>query len=500
MPVTRMLSRVSFRPQALGEAGQGELAREVGDHVRRDRLAADRDDVGDPARTACARMWGRAASVVWTAPQKFVSIRLPIVVLGHRRHRPDDHDPRVVDQHVDPPEPLDRPRDEGPRLLGDRSRRSGRPGRPSAPSRTSAAAASRSPASRAARTSVAPRRAACLARIRPRPVEAPVMTTTLPANSIRRRLRSQVLRPSSAPAPARVPISSLSLVRIAIDPRSRSGRRAGADAVARADASLRRESAAYRVPSGLSLGKATAARISWDAVEVPTASPSKSRPGAAMPGRVFITRPIPEPGPSLLARVAGQVERTPRIAALTPERLRRPSPGRDGVLCLLTDTDRRAGPGGGRGVPGLRQHGRRLQQRRRRRRRPALGILVTNTPGVLTEATADLTWALILAVARRVVEGDAEMRAGRFPGWGPLYMLGGDVTGRDPRPGRTRPDRRGRRRPRRGVRDATAPPRSAAEPRAGGPRARGPSTLDEPARRSPTSSACTSRSRPRRGT
>ena len=58
------------------------------------------------------------------------------------------------------------------------------------------------------------------------------------------------------------------------------------------------------------------------------------------------------------------------------------------------------------------------------------GILVTNTPGVLTEATADLTWALILAAPRRVAEGDRVMRAGRFPGWGPNYMLGGDVTGR----------------------------------------------------------------------
>ena len=58
------------------------------------------------------------------------------------------------------------------------------------------------------------------------------------------------------------------------------------------------------------------------------------------------------------------------------------------------------------------------------------GILVTNTPGVLTEATADLTWALILAVPRRVAEGDRVMRAGTFPGWGPNYMLGGDVTGR----------------------------------------------------------------------
>jgi glyoxylate reductase len=56
-------------------------------------------------------------------------------------------------------------------------------------------------------------------------------------------------------------------------------------------------------------------------------------------------------------------------------------------------------------------------------------ILVTNTPGVLTDSTADLTFALILAVARRVVEGDAMMRAGKFPGWGPLYMLGTEVSG-----------------------------------------------------------------------
>ena len=56
-------------------------------------------------------------------------------------------------------------------------------------------------------------------------------------------------------------------------------------------------------------------------------------------------------------------------------------------------------------------------------------IPVSNTPGVLTECTADLTLALILAVARRVAEGDQEMRAGRFQGWGPLYMLGSDVSG-----------------------------------------------------------------------
>ncbi|MGO8685787.1 MAG: 2-hydroxyacid dehydrogenase [Candidatus Dormibacteria bacterium] len=52
------------------------------------------------------------------------------------------------------------------------------------------------------------------------------------------------------------------------------------------------------------------------------------------------------------------------------------------------------------------------------------GIAVGHTPGVLTDATADLTMALLLAVARRLVEGDAALRAGEFRGWEPGYMLG----------------------------------------------------------------------------
>ncbi|HEU4339592.1 MAG TPA: D-glycerate dehydrogenase, partial [Planctomycetota bacterium] len=59
-----------------------------------------------------------------------------------------------------------------------------------------------------------------------------------------------------------------------------------------------------------------------------------------------------------------------------------------------------------------------------------LGILVANTPGVLTESTADLTWALILAVARRVVEGDAMVRAGRFKGWDFDLMRGLELRGK----------------------------------------------------------------------
>ena len=52
------------------------------------------------------------------------------------------------------------------------------------------------------------------------------------------------------------------------------------------------------------------------------------------------------------------------------------------------------------------------------------GIAVTNTPGVLTEATADLAFALILAVARRMHEGEALLRSGRWDGWKPLELLG----------------------------------------------------------------------------
>jgi glyoxylate reductase len=57
----------------------------------------------------------------------------------------------------------------------------------------------------------------------------------------------------------------------------------------------------------------------------------------------------------------------------------------------------------------------------------ARGITVTNTPGVLTDATADLTWALILGVTRRIGEGDRLVRAGRWTGWSPTQLLGTEL-------------------------------------------------------------------------
>ncbi|HWU54323.1 MAG TPA: NAD(P)-dependent oxidoreductase, partial [Rhizomicrobium sp.] len=58
------------------------------------------------------------------------------------------------------------------------------------------------------------------------------------------------------------------------------------------------------------------------------------------------------------------------------------------------------------------------------------GILVTNTPGVLTEDTADMTMALILAVPRRLVEGVAAMQEEKFTGWAPNWMLGNRLQGK----------------------------------------------------------------------
>jgi glyoxylate reductase len=57
-------------------------------------------------------------------------------------------------------------------------------------------------------------------------------------------------------------------------------------------------------------------------------------------------------------------------------------------------------------------------------------VLVTNTPGVLTEATADLTWALILATTRRLVEGVDLVRSGTWTGWHPEQLLGLELRGR----------------------------------------------------------------------
>ena len=148
-----------------------------------------------------------------------------------------------------------------------------------------------------------------------------------------------------------------------------------------------------------------------------------------MPGRVLITRPIPEPAPTLIARVADRVVISDEDRPLSVDELEGRVKGFDAVLCMLHDPINAAVLGAAEGCrvfANMAVGFNNIDVAEATR----LGLLVTNTPGVLTEATADLTWALILAVSRRVADGDRVMRAGRFPGWGPNYMLGGDVTGR----------------------------------------------------------------------
>ena len=57
-------------------------------------------------------------------------------------------------------------------------------------------------------------------------------------------------------------------------------------------------------------------------------------------------------------------------------------------------------------------------------------VFATNTPGVLDDTTADFAWTLLMAVARRLIEGDTWMRSGTWPGWGPDQLLGSDVWGK----------------------------------------------------------------------
>ncbi len=71
----------------------------------------------------------------------------------------------------------------------------------------------------------------------------------------------------------------------------------------------------------------------------------------------------------------------------------------------------------------------------------AAGIAIGHTPGVLTDATADLAFALLMATARRVTEGDREVRAGKWQTWGPSVLLGRMRVGRDARHHRMGPDR-----------------------------------------------------------
>ena len=147
-----------------------------------------------------------------------------------------------------------------------------------------------------------------------------------------------------------------------------------------------------------------------------------------MPDTVLITRRLPE---SALAIVRNEctTELFPHDRAMTRAELFEAIRDKDGLLCLLTDKIDSALV---EAAPKLRAISNFAVGYNNIdvAAATARGIPVTNTPGVLTETTADLVWALLMAVARRIAEGDRFTHAGRFDGWGPTLLLGTDVYGK----------------------------------------------------------------------
>jgi glyoxylate reductase len=144
--------------------------------------------------------------------------------------------------------------------------------------------------------------------------------------------------------------------------------------------------------------------------------------------RVFVSRVIPDEG---LRPVLEAADATVWQDEMPPPRdeLLRSIEGCDGVLTLLTDRvdDEfldRAGPGL-KVVSNFAVGFDNIDVAAC----TARGIAVGNTPGVLTETTADLAWALLMAAARRLPEGDRYVRAGHWRTWGPMLLMGPDVSG-----------------------------------------------------------------------
>lgn len=147
-----------------------------------------------------------------------------------------------------------------------------------------------------------------------------------------------------------------------------------------------------------------------------------------MKARVFVTREIPAAG---LDRVKAFCDADVWPERMPPpyETLRERVRGVDGLLCLLTDRiDAGLMDAAGPQLKVISQMAVGYDNIEIAAAR-ARGIPVGNTPGVLTEATADLAFALLLAGARRIVEGVHYIRQGQWQTWEPSTLLGADVTG-----------------------------------------------------------------------
>lgn len=147
--------------------------------------------------------------------------------------------------------------------------------------------------------------------------------------------------------------------------------------------------------------------------------------------KIYITRRIPEAGIKMLQDAGHEVDVSKKDGVLTKEELLKNLGKKeyDAVLCLLTDKiDSEVYDA----VPNAKifanyavgYNNINVDEAKKR------GIVVTNTPGVLTDTVAEHTMALMLSLMRRVAEGDKFTKAGNYHGWAPEMLLGTDLKGK----------------------------------------------------------------------
>ncbi|HEY0756059.1 MAG TPA: D-glycerate dehydrogenase [Ktedonobacteraceae bacterium] len=146
--------------------------------------------------------------------------------------------------------------------------------------------------------------------------------------------------------------------------------------------------------------------------------------------KILVTQQVPVPAYALLEAVGDVTANTVEGVIWSPAELMHHGPGHDYLFCLLTDTiDEGFLTACANAQPRLRLlanmavgfNNIELAAANR------LGIAVSNTPGVLTDTSADLAFGLLLATARRISEAERFLRAGKFTGWGPLLFCGAEV-------------------------------------------------------------------------
>lgn len=146
--------------------------------------------------------------------------------------------------------------------------------------------------------------------------------------------------------------------------------------------------------------------------------------------KILVTHPIPGPGLDMLGATGHEVVVNPEARFLSRDELIDSVRGCAGVLTQLREKiDAEVFDAAGESLKVVSNYAvgyNNIDVDEATRR----GVVVCNTPGVLTEATADIAWTLLMGVARRAAEGDRLMRAGGWTGWKPTELLGGDIEGR----------------------------------------------------------------------